>query len=219
MKKSLVAILSVCLFGGIALTVTVSSVLSGNFCIGVCQQGESPKQQQVPTPLKTTAPAEEQSNTKEPISAPELVSKTGSFKLECREDKRFGFVLVGVQKSEARGLLGISTGLDVWGDFYDHKTRCNQILTKTLRDRYRADGWSGGEKNGYPVICSSYRGKCLEDDKGEVLEVATFRRNRGIDPMEEARKLTARVENIPSVYTSMPVTGGESELRFDLVFR
>jgi hypothetical protein len=135
------------------------------------------------------------------------------YQLECRRDidGTGEYILVMVVGEKTRGLLGITTGLPVWGYPYGHKIRCEQVKSKTILGiNAGASGWSSASKNGYPIICSSYKGRCLKDANGEIMEIATFR--RGLDAAEIAKKFTNRFSNIQSAYDDIPLTAGYSEL-------
>jgi hypothetical protein len=163
-----------------------------------CESNVDSKNDLKPKSKATEAPEKKQSVT---------------YKLECRgENNDTGeYILVMVVGEKTRGLLGITTGIPLWGYPYDHKERCEQHKTKTIAGLAAgADGWSSGYKNGYPVVCSSKKGNCLKDSKGEIMEVATFRKNVNAGAM--AKKFTNRFSNTKSAYDDLPITSPPSEI-------
>jgi hypothetical protein len=145
--------------------------------------------------------------------APQQKQQLVKYQLECREDSNTTreYLLVIVVGEKARSLLGITTGLPVWGYPYDLKERCEQHKTNTIAGLDAgADGWSSAYKNGYPIICSSKKGQCLRDANGEVMQIVTFRKSVNAGAM--AKKFTNRFSNTKSAYDDLPITSPPGEI-------
>jgi Circadian oscillating protein COP23 len=132
------------------------------------------------------------------------IQNLANYQLECRKenDDTNEYILVISIGEKTRSLLVITTGIPFWGERYDEKSRCEEIKTKmTVGIERGADGLSSAYKNGFPVICSSLRGRCLKDANEEIMEIATFR--KGVDPKKVAKKLTKKFSGSASAYDDL----------------
>jgi hypothetical protein len=145
----------------------------------------------------------------------ELQEHSSSLRVYCETESSGSPVVMGHMGSNDKGLMRLITGTEYYGFKYPVSVRCDQIVQKTNKAiLLGATGWKAEIKNKMPVICAAQgnkkNSKCMEDENGNILEIATFQKGTNIVKLaEQFEVLTSSasvsvgsgiIDNSPSYY-------------------